>query len=1634
MDNNRNEHFFSLLDRELSSLAASGSLQIMTGGTENEDLTTFARTIFALTPVDELVAEPVADVAGLIVSLRSFMADFDHTQAKIRCYNPALEIEGWEHRHTQLFILQRDMPFLVDSVRMALNRRKTGVHTINSTIFNMQRDDTGKLVRITEEATAATRKEALIFVQIDRTSDESERAELLADIAGVLLAVEAVTDDYHPMLAKLGAVVDSLRQNPAALPEAVLNEYVAFLDWVRDNHFTFLAYSYYRLNGDEDALVIHQKEGQLGLFRLLKRDIESARISSLAPGFREFHHSRELLTLAKSSLRSTIHRDVYCEYIVIKDYSVDGQVVGEHRFSGLYTHSLMYSQSPFAIPLIREKLVRVFERSGLPAMSHDGKALREIMETHPREELFHASEQQLYDMLLGIWQIQGRRQVKLFIRPDPFEKFVSCILYFPRDAYRTEIREQTEAILMDRLDASESQFTTYFTESLLVRTYFVLRINSDRYRSVDTGLLEQEINALTHDWRDDLKTAIVEHWGEEMGHSLVSRFGDAFPVSYREHFVPREAVHDIALILELDNGEKIAMNSYQPLGAGDKIMRFKIFQLNTQLLLSNIVPMLENLGFTVMGEHPYKITCPGGAAIWLHEFTLQFTLDIAVDVPAVRQNFQDAFAAVWQGRVDDDSFNRLVVGARLDWRAVAVMRMYARYMKQLGLSISQGFIAQTLATNLEITRNLLALLKTRFDPKLVQQDGEKRERSKRLETKILESFDKIANLNEDQVLRNYLQLICATVRTNFFQKGSNGQIKDYVAIKLMPRSVALVPEPRPEYEVFVYSPRVEGVHLRAGKIARGGIRWSDRVEDYRTEILGLVKAQQVKNAVIVPTGAKGGFVARKIPLTASRDEVLAEAIECYKIFMQGLLDVTDNVVDGQIVPPVDVVRHDSDDAYLVVAADKGTASFSDIANTISARYGHWLGDAFASGGSHGYDHKKMAITARGAWVAVQRHFRELGLNTQEDDFTVVGIGDMAGDVFGNGMLSSRHIKLVAAFNHQSIFIDPDPDPAASYEERSRLFRLPRSGWDDYNKSLLSKGGAIYSRSVKSIQLSPEARELFGIAEQTLTPAQLIKYLLKAPVDLLWNGGIGTYVKSRLQSHGDVGDRANDEVRINGHELRCRVVGEGGNLGMTQQGRIEYALSGGACNTDFIDNMGGVACSDIEVNIKIILNQLVAAEDLTLKQRNSFLAEMTDEVAELVLSHSYRQTQGISLAKLRCDANLTEFWNCISDWSEAGLLNRDLEQLPHDDVLLEREKAGQSLTRPELSILVSHSKIIFKTGLLNSAIVEDPCIARALLQAFPPTMTERYRVQMGQHPLRREIIANYLTNEIVDVMGLTFAHRLMKSTGADAGQLVRAYTIMRDTLHLDRVWAEVEALDYQLEAPQQLKLFASLMRLGRRTTRWIIRNRRACLDTGAEIALLEPLLAEMLNTSIVNYQSAPPEDESAISAYLAMGLSYYGAILIDSANDLFYAFGMGDVSVRTGLSIDFVSEAYGQLEETLHLDWFSTQIVQLPATSRWEDFAREAFMDELESLYRAMAVAMLENIVKIEEIEPRVRAWRGAQAPLFERWQGMVRDLRLSPQRNYAMFSVALRELKDLVDTLEGAGRQEVLPFTNHSGP
>tara|TARA_R110001592_G_scaffold362770_1_gene678165 strand:- start:13711 stop:18570 length:4860 start_codon:yes stop_codon:yes gene_type:complete len=1580
-------------------------------------LFTFSCQVFDLHALEELGDLPAEKILWFIRDFLVFAKKVDLNRPKVRVYYP-------EHDDcagcTEIFIIQRDMPFMVDSVCIELNRRGLNIQIIKSTILNVSRDDDGTLVSaFADKEDPLSCKEALIFIRVDFHGSNEEQQELEKNIVEVLCDVEAVTDDFLPMSHRLDESIDEVKANAMGLPLGEVEELVGFLEWLRVDAFILLGCTEYKLVESDHALKLElSPERQLGIFARHPIDMSETAINDLSAGLHKFHESSLPVAFTKSSLRSSVHRQAYSDYIVLKRYNSLGAVVGESLFMGLYT-SRVYTMSPFQMPLIRQRVQQVLNRVGFPKGSHDYKAMCQLIEIHPREELFNSSSEELYQALMAIWRINERRIVRFFMRVDPFEQFVNCLVYMPRDIYKTSIRERIEALLKQELDASECEFITYFSESILARTQYVLRINSNQYLKVDQKVLGQKILELTRDWNDDLTDAAVAQWGDKQGWQMLKRYGRAFPASYQDHFGHSVAIEDIKLFHPLVNEKEIAVSFYQQTNDDHNVMHFRVFHINSQLVLSGLVPMLENLGFRVLGEHPYRIRPLESDDVWLHDFSLQFGLDVDVDVSVVRAAFHEAFDAVWSGDTESDSFNRLVVGARLNWRTVALLRLYARYMKQLGSNFSQEFLATTLASNLEITRNLVALFHCFLDPKVADQNRQEYGRADKLNQKIIGALDQVANLNEDKVLRSYLQLINATKRTNFFQLDANGEHKSCLSVKIATQELDDAPKPKPLYEIFVYSPRMEGVHLRLGKVARGGLRWSDRLEDYRTEVLGLVKAQQVKNAVIVPTGAKGGFVSKRVDRKATREEVLQEGFACYQQFITGLLDITDNIVDDKIVAPVGVVRRDDDDPYLVVAADKGTATFSDFANKISDAHNFWLGDAFASGGSHGYDHKKMGITARGAWVSVQRHFCEQGLNTQTDDITVVGIGDMAGDVFGNGMLMSEHIKLVAAFNHQHIFIDPTPDPAASFVERKRLFELPRSTWEDYDPSLISEGGGVYLRSAKSIKLSSQAQQCLGLTDETLKPNELVHAVLLAQVDLIWNGGIGTYVKAASENHQDVGDRANDLVRVNGRDLRCRVFGEGGNLGMTQRGRIEFSLNGGACNTDFIDNAAGVDCSDHEVNIKILLNELVRRGELSTAERNQLLEDTTDNVAQLVLHNNYRQTQSISLAHYRCKSDFSEFWRFILERESAGQLNRELEYLPDEDVLLEREKLSLGLTRPELSILVSYGKMLLKDTVLASNVPEDPYVAKIITTAFPDQLLKEYPSQVAHHSLRREIITNQIVNEMVNIMGLTFCQRQVASTGATVEEVVRAYVVVRDVLRLDRVWRQVESLDYKVPSEVQFELFHALMRLGRRASRWFLRNRRSCLDPHKEVKEFGPKLVELqlLLPTLFSGQEASGWMEE-VDRMVGLNVQQNVAVLVASSNFLYFGLGIADIAVRTGKPVGLVLELYHRMSSELDLDWFAEQIVSLEPTTRWEDFARESFVDDLENQRRTLAGILLSDVESVKDIDRVIDIWSEAQAPLITRWGSMIEELHTAPSRDFSMFSVALRELLDIVQATE----------------
>lgn len=1170
-----------------------------------------------------------------------------------------------------------------------------------------------------------------------------------------------------------------------------------------------------------------------------------------------------------------------------------------------------------------------------------------------------------------------------------------------------------------RLAASDCEFWTWFSESVLARVQFILRVDPHQAVTVDPRRLEQEVIQACRSWQDDCASLLLEAFGEARGTDLRAGFADGFPAGYRERFEPYQAVIDLQHLLELSEERPLAMSFYRPALERGQQLHCKIYHADAPLPLSDMLPILENLGLRVLGEFPFRLRRQDGREFWVHDYSLATAEGVDVDLAQLDDILQDAFIHIVRGDAENDGFNRLVLGAGLPWREVALLRAYGRYLKQIRLGFDLGYIAATLNNHADIAGELVRLFKTRFYLARKLSAEELADKQGRLEAAILGALERVQVLNEDRILRRYLELVRATLRSNFYQTAEGGGPKDYLSFKLDPRQISEMPRPVPRFEIFVYSPRVEGVHLRGGKVARGGLRWSDREEDYRTEVLGLVKAQQVKNAVIVPVGAKGGFVPRRLPLGGTRDEIQAEAIACYRIFVSGLLDLTDNLVDGKLQPPPGVVRHDEDDPYLVVAADKGTATFSDIANALSADYGFWLGDAFASGGSAGYDHKGMGITARGAWVGVQRHFRERGVDVQEDSITVVGIGDMAGDVFGNGLLRSDKLLLIGAFNHMHIFLDPNPDPAASFAERLRLFGLPRSTWADYDAALISEGGGVYPRSAKSIPLSPQMRERLGIDAEQLPPNELISALLRAPVDLLWNGGIGTYVKSSRESHMDVGDKTNDAVRVNGRELRCKVVGEGGNLGMTQLGRVEYCLNGGACNTDFIDNAGGVTCSDHEVNIKILLGEVVRAGDLTLKQRNELLREMTEAVAGLVLDISYRQVQALSLAQRHAHGRLGEFRRLMADLESRGRLDRALEFLPADDELNARVAQGQALTRPELALLLSYSKFDLKESLLHSPLVDDAYLLDELHHAFPAQLVERFPAAMEHHRLRREIVSTRIANDLVDHMGMTFVQRLNESTGLAPAHIAAGWVVVRDLFDLPYWWQQIEALDHRIDPALQLRLMEELMRLGRRATRWLLRNRRSDLDLALSVAhfadsvrALSGNIEELLEGPVRAAWQARREglEAAGVPAVLARQMA--------SGGDLYTLLPIIEAADVTGQPPMRVAACYYALFSELELGWYLQQLHALPVENNWQALARESLRDELDAQQRALTISVLQMAEGPLELDERLTLWLTQHQPLVARWRQLLAELRASSASDYAVYAVANRELQDLAQSAQ----------------
>jgi glutamate dehydrogenase len=1617
--------------------------------------------------VEDLRERDPADLVGAALSHRQLAGFRPQGVATVRVFAPTVDEHAWSSGHTVVEIVTDDMPFLVDSVNAELSRLDQGIHLVVHPQVVVRRDVTGHLLEVLDAPVSGLVRaelprdatvESWTHVEIDRVTQHEELELVATNLRRVLEDVRVAVEDWPRMREQTRVIAQELADDPPpGIGDEEIEEARRLLGWLADEHFTFVGYREYRLEtrSGHDVLVGRTSTG-LGILRYDQQQ-PSGSFDRLTRQARAKARERKLLVLTKANSRATVHRPSYLDYVGVKLFDAQGRVIGERRFLGLFA-SCAYTDSVRRIPVVERKVAAVMARAGFSPDSHSGKDLLQILETYPRDELFEIGVDELQDITIAVMHLQERRRTRLFLRAEEYGRFVSCLVFLPRDRYTTAVRLRMEDILRSAFKGSHVDYSARVSESVLARLHFVVRMEPGvPLPYVDPDELESRLVEATRSWDEDLSDALRADVGEEGAARVLRSWGRGFPEAYKEDFPARVAVADLrrveALLSDVadaadvagtarrgltghgltasrQGAEALGMNLYEPVGAAPEERRFKLYRL-APLSLTAVLPYLAHLGVEVVDERPYELVRSDGLVVHLYDFGLRYPA--AAELPErARDQFSEAFSAAWSGQAESDGFDRLVLRAGLTWRQVVVLRAYAKYLRQTRSRFSQEYVEQCLSANVAMARMLVRLFEARLDPGLA--DPGRRERSDALVEEIRAGLDGVASLDHDRILRAFLGLIQATLRTNFFQTepvpGAAPGVtrpKPYVSFKLDPQAVPDLPQPRPAYEIFVYSPRMEGVHLRFGKVARGGLRWSDRREDFRTEILGLVKAQTVKNAVIVPTGAKGGFVCKNLPDPAiDREAWLAEGIACYQTFIRGLLDVTDNLTrtgtgvatgtEQVVVPPPRAVRHDGDDTYLVVAADKGTATFSDIANGVSRRYGFWLGDAFASGGSVGYDHKAMGITAKGAWESVKRHFREFGRDVQTEDVTVVGIGDMSGDVFGNGMLLSRHIRLVAAFDHRHVFLDPDPDPEVSFAQRQRLFALPRSSWADYEAGAISVGGGVFPRTAKSIPVSSQVAARLGLTgtATAMTPAELITAVLSAPVDLLWNGGIGTYVKASTETHADVGDKANDAIRVDARELRVRVIGEGGNLGLTQLGRVEAALHGVRVNTDAIDNSAGVDCSDHEVNIKILLDRIVAAGDLTSKQRGALLAEMTDDVGRMVLRDNYEQNVLLGIARRQSHQMLAVHQRFIRSLETRGILNRRLEHLPPDAGLAARGDGDLGLTSPELSVLAAYAKIALTEDVVASDLPDDPWVARTLSDYFPPELVSRYADRLPSHPLRREIITTCLVNEMVNRGGITFAFRAQEEAAASPEQVARAYTVCREVFDLRGFVSAVEELDNVVSTDVQTALYLEFRRLLDRSVRWFLQARPGKLEIGAEIARFGPVVAQLGPlvpelTSGVERRSLQEHAEQLVKLGIPDGLALRVASLLPS----FMLLDISEVAAARTIPAEEVARVYLTLSERYAVDALLIRISGLERGDRWQALARAALRYDLYAALESLTTAVLMTTGPGEPLD-RVEEWERANAAAVARAAQTLEEVCRLESGDLASLSVALRALRGVV--------------------
>lgn len=1560
-------------------------------------------------------------------------------------------------------VVTDDMPLLVESITSSLSRLGVSVSEVIHPIFEVERDADGRLEQAAPHEVdgngAAGLRESWMHLQLHPSTSRAQLSRIESGLPNVVADVRQVIGDTEAIKQVQSGLADDLelaaKSGNAPFSETDLVDTANLLRWLASGNFTVLGYARYRLSSDQDQETSNALPGTcLGVLRPDVGTDFQVPINAI---------DRPLLILTQGLVPATVHRSVYPYFIGVADFDEAGTIVGEHLFIGVFTVTAVH-ENVLDIPVIERRVRSVIEESGFDLESFSGQAMLEVIQSFPRTELFSSDNDTMRKTAVAVLNVGLRRQVRLFLRADGYGRFVACLVYLPRDRYTTRVRLEMQEILVRELGGVDIDYSARVAESDLASVYFTVRMpaaerGAPRYAAApaaDTSeanrlRIQSLLAEASRTWEDHLNDEVST--STMLDPAVVQRYAEAFPDAYKEDFEADRALADIVRLEHLRDGG-IDQYLYRNAGSDPGSWRFSLYVGGAGISLSQVLPVLQSLGVEVVDERPYQLELepqPGadlssGGERWIYDFgllarpeLLRSALDrdldaellesskraavLEAEVRGLHDRFTEAFEAAWYGRAEADALNELVLRARLPWRAVSILRAYAKYLQQAGFPYSQANISRVLLTYPDVARLFVDLFGARFDPDTVSA-----EHAAELEHQVRSRIDEVVSLDADRILRAILNLIRATLRTNYYVTDAEGMPRDYLSMKVEPREISELPKPRPQFEIFVYSPRVEGVHLRFGPVARGGLRWSDRLEDFRTEVLGLVKAQAVKNAVIVPVGAKGGFVVKQPPAAtgdpvADRQALGAEGVACYRTFISGLLDVTDNVdrATGEVVPPARVVRRDGDDTYLVVAADKGTATFSDIANDVAKRYGFWLGDAFASGGSAGYDHKAMGITAKGAWESVKRHFLEMDIDTQTEDFTVVGIGDMSGDVFGNGMLLSEHIRLIAAFDHRHIFLDPNPDTAASYAERQRMFQLPRSSWADYDAKLISAGGGVWDRTVKSVPISPQARKALGLADdvESLSPPELVRAILLAPVQLLWNGGIGTYIKASTESNADVGDKSNDPVRVNGNQLRVKVIGEGGNLGATALGRIEFCRNGGKMNTDALDNSAGVDCSDHEVNIKVLLDGVVSSGELPEPERNPLLASMTDEVAQIVLEDNVAQNFLMGISRTDAPQMLNVHMRLIDDLEQRRGLDRELEALPSEAQMQRMLEEGVGLTSPELANLMAHVKLSLKADLLETDLPDSAYFTTRLPDYFPTPLRERFGAAIKKHRLRREILTTMIVNEMVDYGGITYAHRLSEETGATATDSVRAFAAATEIFGLPQMWARIRAADATTSVRDLLEL--ETKRTLDRASRWFLSNRPQPIAVGAEINRycrgvqeLAPKVPGWLRGHHVSTLTDQSAELIARGAPTDLATEVFGLL------NLFPLLDIVDIADITDRDGDEVGALYYALNEHLKIDWLLEAVSHLERGDRWHSLARLALRDDMYASLRSLTLDVLSAGDPEESADEKIAYWESKNQSRLGRARAALSELFESGTHDLATLSVAARQVRSMVS---GVGAQ-----------